>query len=93
MAGALYVLRCPLLELCLDRSSSPPRVNRVKTAAGQTLTCSAIAGNVESFAGCNARRALTPVRTKFSKVARAIAIIDSPIVQVRPLNFVDQMLF
>lgn len=81
VAGALYVLRCTLDELCLDHSGPKPRITGAKTAAGQMLTCSSFAGDCESFAGYGARQAWLPATTDVSKVARAIAITDSPIVQ------------
>ncbi len=93
MAGALYVLRCPIAELLTDCGDG--RVTGVRTAAGQTLTCGAFAGNVESF-GAFGTRQQTSASTSSSGtgsgasetvsaavVHRAIAITDGSISEAR----------
>jgi hypothetical protein len=81
VAGALYVLRCPVDRLVCDKSSSEHRVTGVVTANGQHLTCNAFAGDISAFAGGGARRAI-PSGNSVSKVARVIAITNKSIEQV-----------
>ena len=89
VGGGVYMLRCPVQGVLLESEASaeaPPRsedarhrVVGIRTYDGQTIRCSALAGNVETLTG------LLPgdFIPSLGWLARAIVVTDSPL-QVSP---------
>lgn len=95
MAGATYVLRHPVRALLLDPVSHA--CIGVRTAAGQTLRCTALAADAASLAGVECLSAISGSNALVepaddsasasagSSIARAVCIIDGPLqVMLRP---------